>query len=98
MDPIRLVSRYALTVYVLSYLVIFAVIHVADLVRPNVEHQYALTGSLPALLFGVAFVVVLVPILRMWDMHGGRWSLEWMMSHLRLRAGGRTSKGSAGGR
>lgn len=87
MDPVRLVSRYALTVYVLSYAAIFAVIHIADLIDRGREHQYALTTSLPALLFGVGFVVVIVPLLRIWDQHGGVGSLEWMMSHLRLKVG-----------
>ncbi len=88
MDPIRLVSRYALTVYVLSYAVIFGAIHLADLVDPGAPHQYGMTTSGWALAFGVTLLAVLVPVLRVWDAHGGTGSLEWMLAHLRLRAKG----------
>lgn len=88
MDPIRLVSRYALTVYVLSYAVIFGAIHIADLVDPTLPHQYAMTTSGWALAFGVGALAVFIPVLRVWDRHGGVGSLEWMMAHLRLRAAG----------
>jgi uncharacterized membrane protein len=87
MDPMRLVGRYALTVYVLSYLAIFGAIHVADLLDRGSSHQYDMTSSGWALLFGIAFVVVMVPVLSVWDRHGGAWSLEWMLAHIKLRAG-----------
>ncbi len=87
MDPIRLVGRYALTVYVLSYLVIFGVIHLADLLDRGRAHQYDITTSGWALLFGIGFVVVIVPVLAVWDRHGGAGSLEWMLGRIRLRAG-----------
>lgn len=93
MDPIRLVSRYALTLYVASYLVISGCIHVADLLDPSREHVYGMTDSAWALLFGLGFVVVTVPVLTVWDRHGGKWSLEWTMAHLKLRAGSRRASG-----
>ena len=85
MDPIRLVSRYALTVYVLSYVAIFLVIHLLDLMDPGTSHQYAVTTSGWALLFGIGFVGVMVPVLRVWDRHGGVASLEWTLARLRVR-------------
>lgn len=97
MDPIRLVSRYALTVYVASYLVIFGCIHVADLLDPSREHMYGMTDSVWALLFGLGFVVVTVPVLTVWDRHGGKWSLEWTMAHLKLRAGSRSAGSRSAG-
>jgi uncharacterized membrane protein len=94
MDPIRLVSRYALTVYVLSYAVIFLVIHALDIIEPGVPHQYGTMSSGWAVVFGLGFVVVMVLVLRVWDRHGGAWSLEWTLAHLRLRASHhRTSAG-----
>jgi predicted acyltransferase len=86
MAPVRLVSRYALTVYVLSYLLIFAIVHVADLLDASRSHEFDTVTSGWALLIGVALVVAIVPGLAAWDRHGGVGSLEWVMSRLRVGA------------
>jgi uncharacterized membrane protein len=87
MDPIRLFSRYALTVYVASYVVLYLPIHLADVFDRSRAHVYALTTTGWALLFGVAFTFVTYAILRVWDRNGGVGSIEWLLNHLRIRAG-----------
>jgi uncharacterized membrane protein len=89
MNPIRLVSRYALTVYVVSYVAIFVVIRTLDVVEPARSHIHAVTSSGWALLFGVGFVVLLLPVLALWDRHGGVLSLEWLMGRMGGRGGPR---------
>ena len=85
MNPIRLVSRYALTTYVLSYLAIFVVIIFMDLIDQTRDHQHAVTTPGWAVLFGVLLAGIIVALLKVWDRHGGVGSLEWMLAHLRLR-------------
>jgi uncharacterized membrane protein len=87
MNPIRLVSRYALTVYVLSYVAIFLVIHILDLVDPDAAHMYGVMPSAWAVVFGAGFVVLMTLVLRAWDRRGGVMTLEWILARLRVRAG-----------
>ena len=86
MNPIRIVSRYSLTVYTASYLFIFAIVHVADLVDGSRDHISAVTTTAWAVVIGIAFLIVMIPVLRWWDSRGGVGTLEWTMNHLRLRA------------
>ena len=86
MNPIRLVSRYSLTVYTASYLFIFAIVHVADLVDGSRVHVSAVTTTAWAVVSAIAFVLVMIPGLGWWDRHGGVGTLEWTMNHLRVRA------------
>jgi uncharacterized membrane protein len=85
MGPIRLVSQFSLTVYVGSYLVIFGIIRIADLVDPGQPHKYALLTSGWSLLVGIAIVAATIPLLKVWQQHGGVGSLEWVMGQLRGR-------------
>jgi uncharacterized membrane protein len=84
---VGLYSRYALSVYIWSYVVIFMPIHVADLVDPPASHMYALWTTTWSLLCGVALVALFYPVLVAFDRHNGAGSFEWLMGHARRRAG-----------
>jgi len=81
LDVVKLYSRYALTVYTTSWLVIFIPIHLADFLAPG-RHVSDLTGTYPALAFGILLVIAYYPVLRFWDRHGGVGSMEWAMRRL----------------
>ncbi|MDP3971608.1 MAG: DUF418 domain-containing protein [Candidatus Nanopelagicales bacterium] len=95
MRPVRLVSRHALTVYVLSYLFIFAIVHIGDRLDRSRSHQSSVVTSGWALLIGVGFVIAIVPVLAAWDRRGVVGSLEWVMSTLQVGVarGGRATPG-----
>ena len=96
MYPLRLLSRYALTVYVASYLMIFGIIRVADLIDPSRKHEFSIVTSGWALLIGIGLVAVGVILLRVWDRRGGVGSLEWVMAQLRVGATRRRSADQPG--
>jgi uncharacterized membrane protein len=87
LSVVALYSRYALSVYFWSYVVIFIPIHVADLIDPSSSHKYGLLATGWSLLFGVALVALFYPLLRIVDRHGGAGSFEWLMGHARGRTG-----------
>jgi hypothetical protein len=66
--------------------VIFAPIHLADLMDPPASHQYGLLSTGWSLAYGVALVALFYPLLVFFDRHGGAGSLEWLMGHARRRA------------
>ena len=80
-----LVGRRALTVYALSWIAIGIAVRIASLINPAGGAYANVTTSVGAMLFGLVFLLVLLPILDRWDRAGGVGTLEWAVQGMRGR-------------
>lgn len=81
-----LVGRRALTVYALSWVVIGIAVRIASLVNPTGDAYSNVTSSAGAMVFGLVFLLILLPILDRWDRAGGVGTLEWVVQGMRGRS------------
>lgn len=77
-------SRFSLTLYFLHYLLIGWPLAIIAVLTGRYL-KYALLDTFPALLAGLAGLVLLQLILYLWEKHGSKYSLEWWLSNITSR-------------
>jgi uncharacterized membrane protein len=80
----NLASRSSLTFYFLHYLLIGWPLVLIYLLTGK-YYKYALLGAIPALLWGLAAVILLVLLLGFWGKHKNKYSLEWFLNAITKR-------------
>ena len=77
-------SRFSLTFYFLHYLLIGWTLALVYVVTGEYR-IFDLMGVWGSILSGLAVVIVLEALLAVWEAHGARYSLEWILAVLTAR-------------
>ena len=77
-------SRFSLTFYFLHYLLIGWTLAIVFLITGKYR-IFDLMGIWGSILAGLTAVIALELLLKFWEAHGGRYSLEWLLAVLTAR-------------
>ena len=75
----RSMSRYSLTVYFIHYIFIAWPLWLIYWLTGEMLLEKAI-GAAPAFLMGVLVILIFQPILKFWDRHSAKYSMEWWLA------------------